>query len=366
MVLLELSLLLFTCTSSIAQWQWTSHGRQPVDTGMAYMKSGSGNPKLFGVGDGELQERHWSGSAWVWTNHGSPSLSSEERLASKPCVLKDGKLFVITNKGNMWERHWTGTAWAWTWHGKAHGNVAIKHTTCTCTNVANIARVFVVGTDLKLYERYWSGSAWQWRTHGTPRPGVSLLAEANIDSCNSCTHTLVYVVGSDGRLYRLHVSKWSNPGTATWHSRLSPTGKSVRSVTIGDDGTIGVGTVYITTQDNKVCRHYSPYTYYCYGNPPDSINVAISKVIPVTNCPALTSGSAEYVFMHSWDPKYQRKSRLYALRVTGVNQYSYHFIDNIGKHDLSYVDSPVVWMSGTFPKLFSVNSQGYVDEHFIN
>lgn len=360
--LLTFLLLLVSCTCSVAQWILANHGKPPIYTGMAYMNSW-GKPKLFAVGNRKLQERYWSGSAWVWANHGSPWLPSSEWLASRPCVMRDGRVYVITNRGRMFERYWTGTAWAWGHHGKANGNIPIRHTTCTCTYRGNIARVFVVGTNFKLYERYWSwsSSAWVWRYHGTP-PGVSSLAPTHIDSCNALScDTLVYVVGN-GRLYALHITT-ANPGVATWQPRGHP-GKAVRSVKVGIVG----GYVFVSTYDNEICQYNSPNNFYCFGKPPGSTNqhsVAMSKSILVNNCPNLTSGSARYVFMHGWDPNFQKRSRLWSLKVTGVNIDSWKLIDNVGSQHRYYIDAPEVWMSGTCPKLFSVHSGGYVDEHSI-
>ena len=179
---------LFVFSPTSAQWTWVSHGKPPISTGLSLMMSGT-TPKLFGVGrtynSGQLHERSWSVSASQWTsyNHGSaPMLRNGEWLYSKPCVLADGKLFIVTNKLNVVERLWTSSGgWQWVYHGRPNNNVAIRAKRCTCTTTGNVARVFFVGYDNKVYERYWSSASnsWTWNTRGSP-PGTLVSLEHRI------------------------------------------------------------------------------------------------------------------------------------------------------------------------------------------
>merc|ERR1712048_696896 len=106
--------------------------------------------KLFGVGvDGHLYERIYQ-NGWHWVHHGNHG----EKLATTPCILQDGSVFIISEKGNLFQRVW----WQGAWHWKKHFNngISLRRSTCACTNTNGLGRVFVVGDDLKLHERYWN------------------------------------------------------------------------------------------------------------------------------------------------------------------------------------------------------------------
>ena len=132
----------------------------------------SNTDKLFGVDiHGNLQERIHGGGSWHWVNHGN---GGERLSASTPCILQDGKIFVISENGNLFERKWAGQ-WIWLNHQRHSHQVKIRASGCTCTNT-NGQRAFVVGVDLQLYELYWNAilNAPAWRQHPNPNPSVKV------------------------------------------------------------------------------------------------------------------------------------------------------------------------------------------------
>ncbi|XP_013414990.1 uncharacterized protein LOC106176947 [Lingula anatina] len=363
-------LVLFLCGACLAldTWSWANHGKPPVYTEMAYMKSGWSD-KVFGVGNGKLQERYWSTSSWswIWANHGAPwGLLSNEYLAGPPCVMKDGRVYIISNKGRLFERYWsTGSnTWLWAIHGKPFGWVTLRYSGCACTSGGGgVARVFAVGTNSRLYEHYWSWSsnAWVWRDHGTP-PGTS-IGPAAIATCNLATcSTQVFVVGANRYLYSLYITS-ANPGVATWYYRGKPTGEYVHGVSVGPAG------VFVTTYDNDICEYRSS-NWYCHGKPSGSLSTpstTISGAFPVDQCAQIsdTPSSTRMIFINSWDPGYIKRSRIYSLKVKNTNNGQWRYHGTIGSC-CYYVGAPELFLSGTCPKAFFTQSNGYVRELWVH
>lgn len=173
------ALLVIFVTSSQATWQTWSHGNKGLVSGMAFMESSK--TKLFGVsGDGKLYERTWTGyfSGWQWVDHGSPpQMWNGEKLKSTPCVLKDGKLFVVTTHGRLVEFHWSGGSWHWVHHGRAMGHISINSEKCVATQANYRNRVLVVGYNNRVYQRLWTWNL-QGQWHGLGEHTLILQMES--------------------------------------------------------------------------------------------------------------------------------------------------------------------------------------------
>ncbi|CAH1788810.1 unnamed protein product [Owenia fusiformis] len=347
-------------------WVTANHGTPPVYTGLAPMKSGW-STKLFGVGNGNLQERYYSADGWIWANHGAPS--TDESVASEPCVMYDGKLFIVSNKGRLFERYWsTGSnSWLWVLHGKALGSEKLRPM-CACRNLYG-GRVFVVGINSKLYERWWSytSDSWQWRPHGSP-PGTTIGPSA-IDTCDAdsgCTENEVYLVAGNGYVYSRYISA-GNPGTPSWYLVGKPSGKTAWSVRVG-------GGIFVTTVDNYVCERLSSTNWIC-SRPPSTTSTpyrttTLSKAVQVNNCAKL-DGSAKYLFVNNWDDTttsgvFQKpvniRGKLWRFKVSGTSHnWVYH---GTAAPCCSYY-RPTIFMSGSCPKAFFVKSNGNVLEKYL-
>ncbi|CAH1788229.1 unnamed protein product [Owenia fusiformis] len=353
-------------------WVTANHGTPPVFTGLAPMKSGW-STKLFGVGNKYLQERYYS-SGWIWANHWEPwGLQAGEHLASEPCVMYDGKLFIVSNYGRLFERYWS-SGWQWSIHGKAPGspNAVTLRPMCACKNIHG-GRVFVVGTNFKLYERWWSYSSnsWQWRYHGSP-PGTSIGPSA-IDTCtdSGCTEIQVYLVAGNGYVYSRYITA-ANPGTPSWYLVGKPSGKTAHSVRVSGGG------LFVTTVDNYVCERLSSTNWIC-SRPSSTTSTpyrstTLSKAVQVNNCPQL-GGSAKYLFVNNWDgttttggwffikPKpVNIRGKLWRLKVSGM---SHNWVYHGTAAPCCYYHRPTIFMSGSCPKAFFVKSNGNVLEKYL-
>ena len=166
--------MLLTC--AFGKWHMYKHNDIPhnkVVSGMAFMPSST--TKLFtlattrrGSPITRLWERIFTNGKWQWVNHYAPSLQREEHLLSTPCVLSDGKLFVITNHGRLVERFWDGHTWKWVIHGKPSRFKWLSTIKCVATHGNGLDRVIMVGTDGNVYERLWRQGAWRWWEISSP------------------------------------------------------------------------------------------------------------------------------------------------------------------------------------------------------
>ena len=299
-----------------SHWVWTDHGNPPLYTGLGHMRS---KRKHFGVGDGRPKELYWDSSHWLWADYGhSGGLWNREFIASEPCVLQGGKIFVISSNGRLFERYWTGKLkdpWIWEIHGEAMGNIKIQSTACTGTTKTSVSRIFVVGINGKLYERYWSWreNKWVWRDHGTP-PATSYIKA--IDSCNLSTYdTFVYVIGGNNALYYRHIT-YETPEIANWGSIGSPPGKGLLSlVTSSPMG------IFIATSNNNICEYRTvSLKWFCYGEIPGS-SLAISKAYKVIDS-AKIYNTARVVLVYSWEP-WNKIGRLFSLKITPSRAYDW-------------------------------------------
>ena len=166
--------MLLTC--AFGKWHMYKHNDIPhnkIVSGTAFMPSST--TKLFALATTRrgspitrLWERIFTNGKWQWVNHYAPSLQREEHLLSTPCVLSDGKLFVITNHGRLVERFWDGHTWKWVIHGKPSRFKWLSTIKCVATHGNGLDRVIMVGTDGNVYERLWRQGAWRWWEISSP------------------------------------------------------------------------------------------------------------------------------------------------------------------------------------------------------
>ncbi|XP_066923943.1 uncharacterized protein [Clytia hemisphaerica] len=221
---LFLSLLFVVTRSALGSWhKYTHHGSGNLVSGVAVMQSR--NTKLFVVGrHGHLWERVYT-SSWKWVDHGVPPfLTGFDRLKSMPCVLMDGKLFIVTNDGILVEHvYGTDGRWHWVDHGKPtdeNGRIlaTLDATKCVASQGNNRHRVFVLGRDNRLYQRWWVNGAWNWRSHYFSFHRQ--IWPGGFDVGFTGTH--VYAVGTNGELYRFEMSPNGNQKFDWDHSLGKP------------------------------------------------------------------------------------------------------------------------------------------------
>ncbi|KAI8520757.1 hypothetical protein Bbelb_005110 [Branchiostoma belcheri] len=321
-------------------WSWRSHDKPAWNVGiksaMAPMKDG----KLFGVGgNNKLYERVWTGSQWVWVNHGKPSSSifNPKNFLEEPCVLRDGKLFMTTIGGELYERYWTGSQWSF----GAHGNPGTKLEGCSAV-YGSRAMVFTRGFDGTLRERYWTGSAWAWRNHGKP-PGTDAFGTTSSYAIYGPT-TRVFVPGSNGRLFRFSLDGNYN---GAWQDLGAPSGKSVRKVHATEKGGI-----FAIMTDGEVCRWSGSWA--CYGKPDGNKDVwDCSDPFLIENPSLVNINTLFCVHTGSYQEVYQ-------LSVfQGGSGWA-----NRGKPSGTnkFVDRPTVMFTGKIPRVFVPANDGKVYE----
>lgn len=228
---------------------------------------GSGVPSLLVRGpDNHLWENSWTGSTWVWTDHGGSLGSSPSTLIYKnsPYVFtreSDGTLALRnlatmatrnlggsfagapaavawgTNNNNMsafirgtdnalWEARWNGFIWSMTSHGDS-----ILTTPAPMVTGANAIAVFVMRADHTLAARWFDGSNWFWGSHGGELTSAPVAFGDGKDF-------KVFARGSDNNLWERY---WTGSAWA-WSAhggpiRGTPTIASASSVFVrgGDD-----------------------------------------------------------------------------------------------------------------------------------
>lgn len=336
------------------------HPSVKIKTGMAYMKSST--DKLFGVGvDGHLYERIYQ-NGWHWVHHGNHG----EKLATTPCILQDGSVFIISETGNLFQRVW----WQGAWHWKNHFNpgISLRRSTCACTNTNGLGRVFVVGDDLKLHERYWNHNinGWSWRSHGSPSP--SILVGINIDTCNrvSGCATEVYTAGSDGNVWRRRATSLI---TFVWEKIDRPYYPHVHNEfahSVRVQYSVQGLQLYTATKTDNICKyHWHLSRWGCYGKPDNNgytLQPQIEMSKPVwlpASCHWSGGYAGWYIFINSWDPVHFRRGRFVSFRRTSP----YHYVEeeNFSAHGAK-IGAPEVVTSANCMKVFTVNSNGDVWE----
>jgi hypothetical protein len=103
--------------NDLGHWAWGNHNRP---SGVSLRTTPGAmmlNEKLFVGGSDGLYERFWSNAAgsWNWVDHGRPPGTN---VGTQPdAEMLNSKLFLGGENGHLFERFWTGTEWMWIDHG---------------------------------------------------------------------------------------------------------------------------------------------------------------------------------------------------------------------------------------------------------
>jgi len=147
---------------------------------------------------GKLWTYHWNGTGWSWADLGQPSGTSLTTGAPAAVTWtvngeRRQSVYVTATNGNLYERQWNGSSWVWINHGKPSGVSSVSALSATVYRIpgapasstsvtpADIARhIYVRRNDGKLYVRWTlnDGSTWGWadQSAGAPALGTGLTA----------------------------------------------------------------------------------------------------------------------------------------------------------------------------------------------
>ncbi|HEX3108328.1 MAG TPA: putative baseplate assembly protein, partial [Thermoanaerobaculia bacterium] len=178
-----------------------------------------GRPHVFvKASDGNVWVNWWSGSAWNWSNQGTPSKNVEVVGASGITAIDGARpyLFVRGSDGNLWVNWWSGSAWTWTNQGTpADVDIVAGVGAIAVDNKRPYA--FVIGSDGNLWVNWWNGSAWTWTNQGTP-PNLRLVGEAGAIVVDGGRPYIFFTAG-EGDLW---VNWWSGSAWG-WSDQGVPT-----------------------------------------------------------------------------------------------------------------------------------------------
>jgi hypothetical protein len=168
-------------------------------------------------GDGNLYAKYWDGNAWQWSYQGNPGVTLSGNMSAVSYTYNgtlNDAVFVVGDDNRLYVNWWNGQ-WQWS----PLGGTALTHYVSAVTYVDennNLQiKVYVVGGDGNLYVKFWDGNAWQWGSVGRPHANVTVALPSAKLSTPAPNHTtdLVFVVGSDGRLYSWDAtSAWVDMG----------------------------------------------------------------------------------------------------------------------------------------------------------
>jgi Common central domain of tyrosinase len=221
-----------------SSWIWVNTGKAVFGRAVAHVRGDVEDVdpadiriNLFVQGeDRKLWERYWNGSSWSWNDtgkqvDGEPLILARGNIGAANAATLRINLFVRGLDGKLWERYWNGSSWTWVDTGKAVAGdpIAIVRGDVQDVDPADIRiNLFVRGADNKLWERYWNGASWSWVDTG------KLIADepvafirGNVGDPNSANVRInVFVRGLDGKLWE----RYWNGSSWMWVD----TGKGVR------------------------------------------------------------------------------------------------------------------------------------------
>ncbi|CAL4957223.1 unnamed protein product [Urochloa decumbens] len=119
----------------------------------------------------ELWHRHYQSPHLV--------LSRSPGTAMRPSLLSlAGSLFMVSEHGGLVEYHFSPQdGWEWVEHGAPRRGVILVGAPGPCFDGSQL---FVVGSDGHVYRRHMEGRTWRWTSHGHP---PSEPADANDQTC---------------------------------------------------------------------------------------------------------------------------------------------------------------------------------------
>jgi hypothetical protein len=206
-------------------WHWTNQGTAPAvniagSVGVITVMdspSSAQRPYAYLVGgDGQLWLNWWNYTVWVWSSLGSPSPGVRVAagvgvvsVMSSPAAAQCPYAFVKGSDGQLWLSWWDGSAWHWTNLGtppatEIAGSVGVI-TVMDSPTSAQRPYAYVVGGDGQLWVNWWDYTAWVWSSQGTPSPGVTVVAGTGVvgvmSSPTAAQCPYAFVKGSDGQLW---------------------------------------------------------------------------------------------------------------------------------------------------------------------
>jgi hypothetical protein len=261
-----LSRKLFELAWSGSRWLWFDHGApERTEVGLAAPVPFGSERRVFVISEyGDMLERYYDGDMWQWRRHERPPDGSGIKFAPGP-VLGDG-IFVTTMKnrwpdptllGQLWElRRTEMDNWEWVYHGAPEipPNFPPDHGIDTRPiGAISQARLWVGTKAGYLFQRRWTGSEWIWFYHGFPGFSTpeqsSLVAEVG----PPLTDTQIFVRGRDGNLWEYRVEN----GLWNWYMHGNP-GVALEAgpwaVVSANESPTGEDTVYVTGIDGNVYR----------------------------------------------------------------------------------------------------------------
>ncbi|RWW22475.1 hypothetical protein BHE74_00008573 [Ensete ventricosum] len=172
------SLFLLTKVA-LRKFQWKDC-HSPPDTKIAFIVDQEAYRKniIFVVGqNGCLYQ--YNRITELWHKHyQSPHLvlSRSPGTAIRPSVLSlAGSIFMISDNGGLVEYQWDSLdGWEWVEHGTPYRDVLLVGAPGPCFDDTQL---FVIGSDGQVYRRHWDRRTWKWTCHGFPHSEPSSIEE---------------------------------------------------------------------------------------------------------------------------------------------------------------------------------------------
>ncbi|RRT77201.1 hypothetical protein B296_00010094 [Ensete ventricosum] len=164
---------------ALRKFQWKDC-HNPPDTKIAFIVDQEAYRKniIFVVGqNGRLYQ--YNRITELWHKHyQSPHLvlSRSPGTAIRPSVLSlAGSIFMISDNGGLVEYQWDSLdGWEWVEHGTPYRDVLLVGAPGPCFDDTQL---FVIGSDGQVYRRHWDRRTWKWTCHGFPHSEPSSIEE---------------------------------------------------------------------------------------------------------------------------------------------------------------------------------------------
>ncbi|HUP60694.1 MAG TPA: hypothetical protein VNA69_09785 [Thermoanaerobaculia bacterium] len=277
-------------------WAWSNQGTPAgleiaatlgtvaVDAGRAFT--------FVKASDGNLWLHSFNGTTGSWTNQGTPpSISIGSVIGSVNVSGNRPHLFVKGGDGNLWLLSWSGTTWSWTNQGRPTG---VGITGAVGVTIADGTRpyAFVKGSDGNLWVHWWSGSAWGWANQGKPAASVDISTSVGAVTADG-NRPFAFVKGSDGNLW---VNWWSGSAWG-WANQSRPPGLNI----IGAAGAISVdGTrpyAFVTGSDANLWVNWWSGSAWAWANQGKPGAAGIANPVGAI----VVDGGRPYVFVEGGD-----------------------------------------------------------------
>jgi hypothetical protein len=139
--------------------------------------------------DGQLWVNWWDGSAWHWTNQGTPPAVDIVgsvgviTVMDSPTSAQRPYAYVVGGDGQLWLNWWNYTVWVWSSLGTPSPGVTVAAGVgivgvMSSPTAAQCPYAFVKGSDGQLWLNWWDGFAWHWTNQGAPSSVVTIAAGA--------------------------------------------------------------------------------------------------------------------------------------------------------------------------------------------